>query len=48
MNTPDNALEEIGRLVADGYTSGILDEDDDLNTRTAWELKLNTFNDEED
>jgi hypothetical protein len=47
METPERALEEIARLILEGYTSGILDEGDDVNTRTVWELKVATFNDEE-
>lgn len=41
METPDDAIIEIARLIVDGYTSGRLDAED--GTLTAWELKLETW-----
>ena len=35
--------QEIGRQVAEGYTSGRLDEED--GTKVAWELKTNIWKD---
>ena len=42
METSEMALEEIARLVKEGYTSGIL-SDYGEGTRTSWELKTNTW-----
>lgn len=40
LETPDRAIEEISRLIKEGYTSGILDDE---NSRTVWTLEVKTF-----
>lgn len=39
----DQEIEELARLIKEGFTSGRLDSDD--GTRIAWELKWNKFTD---
>ena len=41
----ESQQQEIGRLIAEGFTSGRLDDED--GTSTAWELKINQWNDNE-
>ncbi len=40
LTTPDDAREAIGRQVADGYTSGRLDDE---RRCTAWRIVYNTW-----
>lgn len=37
----DLILEKIAEQIKEGYTSGILDNED--GTRTAWSIDINTF-----
>lgn len=39
----DKQAQEIGRLIAEGYTSGRLDDE---NSCMAWELRTNEWDDE--
>jgi hypothetical protein len=41
VETPERAITEISRLVGEGFTSGILDEED--GTRTSWNLKVESW-----
>lgn len=44
METPETTLNEIARLITEGFTDGMLDDgDNNNNIRTAWNLELNTF-----
>ena len=45
METPEIALEEIGRLILEGYTSGRLDNEQSV---TSWSLTTETWSNEED
>lgn len=41
MDTPQEAIEEIARLIVAGYTSGILDGEE--GKRTTWSIEIETF-----
>lgn len=45
VEPPDEALEEIARLIRDGYTEGRLDSENGIHTE--WSLKIESWNDEE-
>lgn len=42
----DLLIEEITRLITEGFTSGILD--DEMGNRTTWKLTVETYNADKD